>query len=318
MDISTFLTSLAGTGLISVALARWLTERLVEHRLSRALKDHDADIQRRFTSYKAELDAKLRIEVEDLLGEKAAERQYRVEAKKRLYAAVGPLRFQLLLAANEFSNRVARLGDTRYVFDTSLDGYFGRSTSYRLLRMFAVLELIERQIAYADFAVDPFFPTLLRFKKLAFSCLSSDRVSLDHPANDWNNQNQHIFYDTLSAIASRLVVADSQTGERVMRFDEYNQYVSNESNQKLLAPLPRLFTGFSPQQKPVLWLRLLTLATLCQAFSKWQGKGVGLENLPLEWRQLLINSGDTFIQANIGRYEAVITEHDKAFPESEH
>ena len=82
MDISTFLTSLAGTGLISVALARWLTERLVEHRLSRALKDHDAEIQRRFTSYKAELDAKLRIEVEDLLGEKAAERQYRVEAKK--------------------------------------------------------------------------------------------------------------------------------------------------------------------------------------------------------------------------------------------
>jgi hypothetical protein len=41
----------------------------------------------------------------------------------------------------------------REAYDLELDGYFGRNTIFRLLHPLAILELIERQLAYSDFAI---------------------------------------------------------------------------------------------------------------------------------------------------------------------
>src|SRR5262249_41750353 len=125
---------------------------------------------------KAEVEATLRKGVEEYLGDKAAERQYRLDARKRLYAAIGPLRFQLIVACDDFATRIARIGSGRQPYATSLQGYFGRSTTFRLLRILAVAELIERQIAHADFSVDPSTADLLRFKHEVFRCLSSSTI----------------------------------------------------------------------------------------------------------------------------------------------
>jgi hypothetical protein len=46
-----------------------------------------------------------------------------------------------------------------------MDQYYGKNTLYRMLRPIAISELIERQIAYADFAVDPSAVKVLRFRR---------------------------------------------------------------------------------------------------------------------------------------------------------
>jgi hypothetical protein len=130
-----------------------------------------SELDRQVAAANAQLEATLRKGVEEYLGDKAAERQYRLEARKRLYTAIGPLRFQLVVACSDFAGRVERMATGKQPYATSLKGYFGRSTAFRLLRLFAVAELIERQITYADFSVDPSTVDLLRFKDAAFRCM---------------------------------------------------------------------------------------------------------------------------------------------------
>ena len=98
------------------SIVHWLATHIVDHRLSKDLKDYQGEIDQKLQASKAELDtqleetkanvkAVLRKEVEEYLGDKAAERHYRLQARKRIYSAVGPLRFQLILACNEFASR---------------------------------------------------------------------------------------------------------------------------------------------------------------------------------------------------------------------
>jgi len=292
LDLGALLAALGTTGALSVAAAQYLSGKLIDHRLSKDLKDYDAA---------------LRKELEDYLGDRAAERSYRAEARKRLYLAVGPLRFQLLVAAAELANRVARLGDGKYSYDMSLTTYFGQSTAYRLLRVLAVSELIERQVAFADFGVDPEIRVLLRFKRQAFLCLSSHRVSLGHPQEDWNTQRQHVFYDVLGIIASSLIVQDAPAAPpRVMRFDEFAHMLAEPGGPDRIQPIPRLLTGFRVPAMPVLWLRLVALAGLCTALLQRQGADLGLELDPLDVEGLLRQGQDPHVIDHLARYQAAL------------
>ena len=72
----------------------------------------------------------------NLLGEKASEREYRLEGCKRLYRLVGLLRFQLLVARRDLAGRIEAQVRRQYVFKVTSIGpesYYGRSTLYRLL-----------------------------------------------------------------------------------------------------------------------------------------------------------------------------------------
>jgi hypothetical protein len=113
MDTLTVITSLVSSGALSLGAARWLTTHLVDHRLAKDLANHKAALDERLATSKSQLDhqlavanaqleATLRKGVEEYLSDKAAERQYRLEARKRLYAAIGPLRFQLVVACSDF------------------------------------------------------------------------------------------------------------------------------------------------------------------------------------------------------------------------
>lgn len=313
MGVISLLGSMTATGIVSIAAARYLSKRLLDHRLSKDMRDYDEKIDQRLASYKAELDgrlneakaereATLRREVEEYLGERSSERDYRAEAKKRLYLAVGPLRFQLLVAA-ELVNRVARIGGDKYTYDMSIKGYFGQSTIYRLLRVLAISELIEGQIAYADFAVDPAMRSLLKFKRQAFQSLSSYKVSLGHPAEDWNNQKQHVFHDVLGIIASALIVHDApNASSRVMRFDEFAAKVTDVCGVRDLDPIPHLAAGFSIQSKPILWLRLLAIAQLCVGLLETHGSELGLEIERIDIKEMLDMTEDVHIRSNLNSY----------------
>lgn len=340
MDIATILTAIGSSGIISIGVARWLTQRLIDHRLTKDLKTYQLDLDERLaaskseldrklqtdlktyqaaldenlasskaqldsrlSTAKSELDASLRLSVEEYLGDKTALRQYNFDALKRLYTAIGPLRFQLARACDEFTARIDRIGTGKQPYATSLNGYFGRSTLFRLLRLFAITELIERQIADADFSVDPSTVNLLRFKHQAFMCLSSSSVVLNHPNAEWNSQIEHVFFDTLSIVSAALIFVDpAGKPDRVMRFDEFSMFVEDESKLERIHPFPRLFEDFTADSKPILWVRLVTLAQLCNTFLTTEGPRVGITPESYDCSKMLHNTSDKFIKDNHQRY----------------
>lgn len=284
-----FLASLVSTGMISIGLAAALAKILIDHRLAKHRRSYDAQLEARLNSQKSDLElinskalsayaALVHQDVENSLRDRSADRDYEADARKRLYAAVGPLRFQLLVAAAEYANRIARIGDGRYDYSMSVEAYFGQSTVYRLLRVLAICELIERQIAIADFAVDPAMRQLLKFKRQAFLCLSSHRVSLGHPLENWKKQEQHIFYDTLAVVASAFIVKEEGgTTYRIKRFDEWLDFLASRAHHTRLDPVLDMLSDFSFEKKPIVWLRMLALAQLCLALVDEHGEQLGLE-----------------------------------------
>jgi hypothetical protein len=324
MDWFTFFATIGSASGVTLAVAHWLTKRLIDHRLSKDLSSYKANLDERLATAKAALDerltakkveldahvaeskalldAALRREVEDYLGDRAAEREYRLEARKRLYAVIGPLRFQLIIAAAEFANRVANIGTGTQPYSLSIGGYFGKSTAFRMLRVFGLSELIERQVTHADFSVDPTTIGLLRFKSAAFRCMSSSSVSLGHPREDWSDQVEHIFYDTLTNIAATMIVTDSDS-HRIIRFDEFSALVAETEDRKRLAPLPRLLENFHATRKPLFWLRLVALAHVCATFVEAEGPQIGIPADPFETTTFLQSAQDEFINSNLVRYK---------------
>jgi hypothetical protein len=316
--IKTFLASLISSGALGIGAARWMVKHLVDHRLKKDLKDHQAKLDEKLATTKAEFDndlattkaeleAKLRLQVDEILGEKAAERQYRLEARKHLYTAIGPLRFQLLAACSDFVNRISSIGSGVQRYSTTLKGYFGQSTTFRLLRLIAISELIERQVAHADFSVEPSTAALLRFKQAAFDCLSSSLVSLNHPETNWNDQVEHLYRDSISIVASTVIVHRHVDVQRIMTFDEFHRAIVKESFDDDLLPLIRIMEGFSVSERPIFWFRLLALAQLCHGFAANEANKVGLRIEAFDGRKLISTTCDPFIKSNLESYAAVLT-----------
>jgi hypothetical protein len=317
VDISTVVTALVSSGVLSVGTARYLTGRFIDHRLAKDLRDHQellderlatskASLDTRVATAKAEVEASLRKGVEEYLGEQAAERQYLADARKRLYTAIGPLRFQLVIASKELVSRVGNMG-TGKQYGLSVSGYFGKSTIFRVLRIFAVCELIERQIAYADFSVDPSTVALLRFKHSAFRCMTSGKISLDHPRSNWNKQVEHVFHDVLAMVSAAMIIeGQNEEQARVMRFDEFSANISEPKWVDKIHPIPRLMENFSIETKPILWIRLVALAQLCSFLLAQEGPNVGIASESFNGVEMLSVSKDAFITSERERYKAML------------
>jgi hypothetical protein len=210
------------------------------------------------------------------------------------------------MACAEFVNRIVNLGGGQQ-YTISLTGYFGRSTIFRLLRLFAISELIERQIVYADFSVDRSTVALLRFKRLAFRCMSSSAISLDHPNCDWGNQVEHVFHDVLAMISSAMIVEGQQGSQsRVIRFDEFNAMVSHDDWLKKIHPIPRILEHFSTNKKPILWVRLVALAQLCGTLLVIEGPRAGLTVESYDGERMLAASNDDFITKHRESYHQML------------
>jgi hypothetical protein len=325
MDIGSAIVSILASLGVSIGTVHYLIKKLLEHRFDKDLKDHQQKLDvmtatakhgfdQELTGIKAKFDEKLAItkaeveayakkDVEEYLGERAAERQYRLEAKKRLYAAIGPLRVQLVMACSDFAGRIDRIGNGTQPYNTSLQGYFGKSTAFRLLRIFGISELIERQMAYADFSVEPSMVVLLHFKKAAFRCLTSSTISLKHQNENWNDQIEHIYYDRLSIIAAGIIVKENVgNAQRVMRFDEFDNFVSDTRNLHAIEPVPSLLNSFKIETKPILWLRFVALGQLCNTFVEQEGTQLGIIPEPFNGKNLILASRDDTLVKEVARY----------------
>jgi hypothetical protein len=252
MDVGTIIAAVASSLGLGVPAAAWLSQALVGHRLEKDMATFRAALEADRARNQAWLEAEIKQRVETILADEAAERQYELEAKRRLYTAIGPLRFQLVLACPELAGRIEARGSVRgEQYSTSLDGYYGRSTLYRILRPLCLAELIETQIAFADFSVDPAALDLLRFKKGAFSALSGDVLVAGHPRVDWTRQAEHVFVDNISKSANALIVATDEQ-RRAMRFHEFEAFLATDAGFRAITPFPDLLEHLSPAARPLL------------------------------------------------------------------
>jgi hypothetical protein len=311
MDLATVLVSATSAFGISIATVAWLSRTLISHRLEKDIEAFKSALEQNRESDKAELDGRIRQQVETSLGDLAAEREYGLDARKRLYTAIGPLRFQLLLACRDLAGRIQSYGLGRG-YDLDLQGYYGRSTLFRILRPLSLAELVERQIAYADFAVDAGAIDLLRFKKNAFAAFSGGSLVEGHPNVVWSRQEQHVFFDYLSRSANALIINADGESERVLRFDEFDRMLDGKDAMERLSPFPTILHGFTAAAKPLLWVRLVAYGNLCNDFVNTAGKSIGFEVREYPVAELLSAAGERTIADNIAEY----VRRSKELPES--
>ncbi|WP_444914435.1 hypothetical protein [Microbulbifer sp. TRSA007] len=296
VGIVTFISSLG----VSSFTAVWLTKLLVSHRLKKDLQVHKVKLEKSLDAFKGEQDGQVRKDVELYLKQHDADIKYNFEARARLYHAIGPLKFQLLLAARDFKVRVSEM--PRNPYSINLGGHYGKSTIYRLARLLCLAELIESKVAYADFAVDDSSIKLLEFKKALFVMLSGSKVICHHPKANWKTQKEHIFFDVLSKIGNALVVHEGQSIMRCMSFSEFSDELVNVGFVNKLSPLVDVMSGFCLKDTPILWVRLSCIAVLCNKLIDEIGRPVGFKYTSIDLVSLLKNSDDKYIHCKADKY----------------
>ncbi|HEY0956307.1 MAG TPA: hypothetical protein VGE36_16225 [Roseateles sp.] len=327
MDLGTIVAAASSSLGLSLAGAYWLARTLIQSRLSEALEQRKSELSRQLETHKlglsqdlertkgqiqlelgrdkAVFDAAIKREVEAQLGQMAAQRQYEYEARRRLYTAIGPLRFQLLLACRDLAGRIESF-HTREHYRMDIASYYGRSTLYRLLRPLAIAELIERQIGVADFAVDPSAVVCLRFRRTITRIFSGDELVRGRPDVDWGRQAQHVFADSLAACAQALIQRDG-SAERILRFDEFNARLDADG-MAAVSPFDQLLDGLQVGAKPILWLRLVAYGHACNALIDRLGPGLDFESRPFPTAALLAATGDAHTAGHLAELQERVRE----------
>ena len=232
-----------------------------------------------------------------------AQLDYELEAKKRLYEAVGPLRFQLLLSARDVVRRFQAHHETRWNMDPK--GYYVKSCVYRLLAPLSVGQLIERQMSLVDFSVDSDAINLVSFITVAERMLTGDDVMLDHPDLDWSTQSQHIFRDNLRSAAYKLIIPLSKESSRIMTFAEFNKKYEL-LNDDYLKDLGRIFEkcDYSLTENPLFWVRVTGYAYACaQQLKSRSATRLGFSTRELQIDDMIRATKDEHFISRLNKYK---------------
>ena len=296
IDLSTFLSTLG----VSAATAAWLAKSLVNQKLEKELQKNKHHFDKELAKYKSEYESEVKKNIEVYLKENEALIKYQSEAKARLYHAIGPLKFQLLLAARDCKVRIT--SHPRQPYKIDIDGHYGKSTAYRIARLLCLTELIERQVAYADFSVDSSAVKLLEFKKSLFLIISGSKITAHHPNVEWDTQQEHIFFDVLSTIGNALVIREDKINHRCMYFSEFSQLLNDQEFRDKISPLLHVLSNLNVHKTPILWVRLSCVAALCGSLISEMGVPVGFKDKPTDLGALIGVSDDKYLNKKLDKY----------------
>lgn len=227
---------------------------------------------------------------------------YEFEAKKRLYQAVGPLRFQLLLAARDVVRRFRAHHGKRWNMDPN--GHYVKSCVYRILAPLAVGQLIERQMSLVDFSIDKEAIGLLSFITSAERMLTGDDLILDHPDVDWSSQSQHMFRDNLRAAAYELIISTSGEPSRIMTFAEFDSE-DKLLNADALSGLAAIFSNCenSLTENALFWVRVTGYTYACaQQLQSQSAINIGFSRRKLPIKEMVQATNDEYFVSRLEQY----------------
>lgn len=234
-----------------------------------------------------------------------AQLDYELDAKRRLYQAIGPLRLQLLLASRDVVRRFQQHHEHQW--NMSTDGYYVKSCVYRLLAPLAIGQLIERQMSVVDFTVDRDAISLLSFITSAERMLTGGEVVLDHPDVDWSNQSQHLFRDNLRAAANELI--ESKDG-RLITFAEFDESCVLDERSKL-KPLASIFgkCNSSLTENSVFWARIVGYCFACsEHLNSPSADSLGFSKRPIPIDSMLKASNDEHFVTRVADFKRILQE----------
>lgn len=295
MDEKTVAALIAGAVSIVVAVLGHFLGQRTQRDLARYKADLDAEneafrrrLEANAASVQQQMDErieKLKGAIEDHNSANSARRDYEYEARKRLYAEVEPILFQLYEALEEAHYRVRSLARTSRSGNLGIgpaswideDGYYLRSTMYKIVLPAAFLRLMQRSITFVDLGLDSTIHLRYLLLKLYSRTFTDDfvfsgldpRLEYDPNHEDWQALRekrpeaywrQALLVGDLEGVADAILVDGGP--RRVMSFAEFDTLVDSPEGQ--LAELVTLFQAFAPARKPVLARMLVTQACLSQ------------------------------------------------------
>ncbi|MCK1384396.1 hypothetical protein [Bradyrhizobium sp. 21] len=222
-----------------------------------------------------------RAELTDINSSRSARRDYEYDARKRLYAEIEPLLFQLFEMAEQSYFRVinlarsARLGalGTDETSWLRADGYYLISSMYYMVLPAVIYRLIRNRMTFIDLDLDEQITAKYYLTKIYAFSLTDDfilaqinpRLDYDPNNKDWSNlvaadparyRRQGLVLGDMEALLDQLIKKDEK-GTRAMTFAEFESELSKEQVSEPLSELRKLFLKFNPTTKPVFARMLL-------------------------------------------------------------
>jgi hypothetical protein len=227
-----------------------------------------------------------RAELTDINSSRSARRDYEYDARKRLYAEIEPLLFQLFEMAEQSYFRVislarsARLGALTSDESSWLgaNGYYLISSMYYMVLPAVIYRLIRSRMTFIDLDLDEQITAKYYLTKIyAFSLtddfvLAQTKPTLDYDPNDKNwkkliattparYQRQGLVLGDMEALLDQMIKKDEK-GTRAMTFAEFESELSKDQVSESLSELRKLFLRFNPATQPVFARMLLVQGCL--------------------------------------------------------
>jgi hypothetical protein len=236
----------------------------------------------------------LKADLAEKQAEKNALRDYRYEARKRLYQQYEALLFQLVELSESALKRIYGLARTAKQGnlgphqsgwlspDNRSYSYYTVNTIYRFLAPLVIFKLIQRGLTLVDLNVDPHINNQYLLAKWLYSAfrldftLASMEPSLPYDPNneEWSEKvkthpekywRQGIIAGRLDNAVEALIVREPNGILRCMSFGEFENIYTDANTSGKFNPFRVIFMNFHPQTKPVLWRVLITQAHIYQA-----------------------------------------------------
>ena len=281
--LSRSLNNLLGPyGARSVEKLRAQLQQTAERERAKLQEDLTADAERVRSRYQRELET-YRQELAENTNAAAARRAYEYEARKRLYSQVEPLLFHLHESLEEAHYRVrslartSRSGNLRGGRASWLggDGYYLRSTMYKLVLPVVHFRLMQRRVTFVDLTLDDSIGLRYKLMKLYVRSFTDDftlanfqpaiayNPNVDHGTGVRAEPRQALVLGDLENVADLLIVGADDSA-RAMQFGEFEALLDATPRNESLGELVAMFLHFSPESRPVL-ARLL-MAQACLAY----------------------------------------------------
>jgi hypothetical protein len=199
--------------------------------------------------------------------EESARRDYEYEARKRLYAQIQPLLFQLAELCESSYDRIVNLQQARvFRLLESPGSYVMLSTIHRLASPLVVVRQIRRSLTAVDLGVDSTVRgQYLVAKEIARTLTCGQQLAETDPQLNYRwktkTERQYIGVGELEMLVTLLTIRDPDGSTRWMDYTEFQaSYQNDERARQLVNRIQIPLLGANPLTKPVVWRTLVAQA----------------------------------------------------------